>query len=169
MLWKQKAGCGGSIPSGKRARGAGHLCLISDCVFGRVYLHPSLSAFQISVWTICSSLALSRSGNLSAGLCLSGGPSLWVSVSVLSYLPALGSPMSLSLSRFHVSSFQSLFGSLSLSLTWIPCLCLSLEPVSGSLSLFCLWVPAFSGSYLCVHVVCVSVGLCLSGLIYLQF
>lgn len=55
-----------------------------------------------------------------------------VSVSVLSCLPALGFPMSLSLSRFHVSSSQSVFGSLSLSLTWIPCLCLSLEP--------CLWI-----------------------------
>lgn len=118
-----------------------------------ICLHSKSLSLDHLFIPVCLSLSLDTCLWVSVSLV----SSLWVSVSVLSCFPALCFSMSLSLSGFHVSTSWSLFGSLSLSLAWIPCLCLSLEaPVSGSLPLFCLWVPAFSGSYLCVRAKCMS-------------
>lgn len=159
---------GGAPPPG---RGLGVLGIsassLTDCVFERVY--PShLSAFQISL----------SGPSLHPCLCLSLDICLWVSVSLVGHL--CGSLcLFFPVSQLYASPCLCLsLGFMSLCLVLPLGLCLSLGshvsvcllgPLSLDLCLFFyLWVPAFSGSYSRVRIVRVSVGLCLSGLIYLQ-
>lgn len=148
---------GGAPPPG---RGLGVLGIsassLTDCVFERVY--PShLSGFQISLSgpSLHPCLCLSLDG-------LCGSLSLFFPVSQL----YASSCLCLSLGFMSLCLVLSLGLCLSLGSHISVCL---LGPLSLDLCLFFyLWVPAFSGSYSRVRIVRVSVGLCLSGLIYLQ-
>ena len=113
-LPEEGEGCWASLP---------HLCLIVSESFPPSCLpftFLSLNRLFISV---------SVSGYLSVGLCLSGLISVGLLLCPLLSLsgsPALCFSVALALSGFHVSVSWSVFGALSLSVSGIPCLCLSL-------------------------------------------